>query len=57
MAFAEQAREGLSRLIAVFDDPRTPYAALPRPHLAPRYSDYEHLARVKEWAAGEEGGE
>jgi ATP-dependent helicase/nuclease subunit B len=54
---AEQARAGLSRLIAVFDDPRTPYAAVPRPHLAPRWGDYEHLARVKEWAAAEEGGE
>ena len=56
-ALAEQAREGLSKLIAVFDDPQTPYAALPRPYLVPRYNEYEHLARVKEWAAGEEGGE
>jgi ATP-dependent helicase/nuclease subunit B len=54
---AREAFDGLSRLIAVFDNPQTPYAALPRPHLAPRYSEFEHLARVKEWAAGEEGGE
>lgn len=56
-ALAEQAREGLSKLIAAFDEPQTAYAALPRPYLVPRYNEYEHLARVKEWAAGEEGGE
>jgi ATP-dependent helicase/nuclease subunit B len=54
---AGQARDGLTRLIAAFGNPQTPYAAVPRPHLAPRYGDYEHLARVKEWAAGEESGE
>lgn len=47
---ARQAADSLACLIAAFDDPATAYAALPRPHLAPRYSDYAHLARVKEWA-------
>ena len=51
-----EARAGLARLIATFDDPATPYEARPRPDRAPRFSDYEHLARIKEWAAGE-GGE
>ena len=50
------AREGLARLIARFDDPKTPYLPIPRPGLAPRFNDYEHLARVREWstAGGEE---
>lgn len=51
----EQAREGLSRLIALFDDPATPYRSQPRPGWAPRFSDYGHLARIAEWSAG--GGE
>jgi ATP-dependent helicase/nuclease subunit B len=49
------AREGLARLVAAFDDPRTAYEARPRPDQAPRFSDYEHLARVKEWAGDESG--
>jgi ATP-dependent helicase/nuclease subunit B len=52
---AERALEGLARLIALFDDAATPYAALPRPDRAPRYNDYLHLARVKEWSAGGPG--
>ena len=56
-ALARAAMDGLARLVAAFDDPATPYAARPRPDWAPRYSDYEHLARVKEWSAPSEGGE
>jgi len=48
---------GLARLIAAFDDRATPYRAVPRPEWAPRYSDYDHLARVKEWSAAREGEE
>ncbi len=52
---AKNAHEGLTRLIATFDDPNTPYEARPNPDMAPTYSDYLHLARVKEWiSAGEE---
>ena len=51
-ALASQALAGLKRLIAHFDDPRTPYRSLPQPERAPRYSDYTHLARVKEWLVG-----
>jgi ATP-dependent helicase/nuclease subunit B len=50
-----QARDGLLRLIAAFDDPATPYLAEPDPERASAYPDYAHLARVKEWA-GEDGG-
>jgi ATP-dependent helicase/nuclease subunit B len=56
-ALARAAMDGLKRLIAAFDDPATPYAARPRPDWAPRYSDYEHLARIKEWSSPGEGGE
>jgi ATP-dependent helicase/nuclease subunit B len=53
----DEAVAGLAALIAEFDDPRTPYRAMPRPERAPRYSDYLHLARVKEWSVVGEDGE
>jgi ATP-dependent helicase/nuclease subunit B len=40
---------GLERFIAGFDDPATPYRAIPSPERAPRYSDYAHLERAAEW--------
>ena len=55
-AAAATALAGLAALVAAFDDPATPYLARPRPHAAPRFSDYGHLARVAEWSAGD-GGE
>ena len=55
MAAAEAARDGLIRLIAEFDNPGTPYRARPRPAAAPKFSDYDHLSRVKEWSAGGPG--
>ena len=59
MVLAEDAHAGLLRLIATYDDPTTPYPARPRADMAPRYSDYAHLARVKEWSAGanDDGGD
>ena len=51
---ATEARKGLTDLIAKFDDPDTAYEARPNPTYAPTYSDYGQLARVKEWAAGED---
>ncbi|ARJ64853.1 double-strand break repair protein AddB [Magnetospirillum sp. ME-1] len=56
-ALAAEALEGLHALVAVFDDPATPYAARPHPEHAPKYSDYLHLARVREWASGGEDSE
>jgi ATP-dependent helicase/nuclease subunit B len=50
---AEHARvalAGLARLVATYDDQATPYESVPRPGVAPRFSDYAHLARVKEWS-------
>ena len=48
------ARDGLLGLIRAFDNPETGYAARPNPDMAPVYSDYLHLARVKEWAGDED---
>jgi ATP-dependent helicase/nuclease subunit B len=53
----ETARAGLARLIACFDDPETGYAAVPRPLQAPRFNDYAHLARLKEWSLGGGGSD
>jgi len=47
--YIEAAREGLLRLIARNNDPDFPYRSIPIPSRANRYSDYDHLARVKEW--------
>ena len=52
---AQAARVGLLALIAQFDDLATAYRSRPRPAIAPRFSDYDHLARVKEWTAGGPG--
>ncbi len=57
-ALADQALEGLIRLVAAFDFAATPYRARPQPAAAPAYSDYGHLARIAEWSSGgEEGGD
>lgn len=53
----ETTKEGLTRLIQIFDDPQTPYYAIPRLDNAPSYNDYAYLERVKEWAALGENGE
>ncbi|MFA6279467.1 MAG: double-strand break repair protein AddB [Bdellovibrionales bacterium] len=50
------AQEGLENLVRAFADPATPYEAVPRPHVAPRYDDYAHLARLAE-GRGEQGDE
>jgi ATP-dependent helicase/nuclease subunit B len=55
---AQAALEGVAGLIAAFDDPNTPYEARPYPAMAPKYSDYGHLARIAEWSTdAEEGGD
>jgi ATP-dependent helicase/nuclease subunit B len=53
-ALIAAAWQGLADLVARFDDAQTPYRAVPRPERAPRYSDYAHLARVKEWSVAED---
>ncbi len=55
---ARRALAGVQQLVTVFDRPETRYPARPRPSAAPRFSDYEHLARVREWSAvGHDGGD
>ena len=59
VARADQALAQLRRWVARFDEVKTPYVARPWPARVHRFSDYAHLARVKEWAAGgsgEDGG-
>ena len=56
-SLAQDARELMKGLIDAFDRPETAYEARPAPMFAPRYSAYEHLARVKEWAAADGEGE
>ena len=51
-ALVQNARNGLSVLLGAFGDPATPYRSRPRPDFGPRFSDYDHLARVREWSAG-----
>ncbi len=50
---AEAAWDGLSRLLVQFSDPAMPYLAEPRPPLAPRFSDYRHLARIDREGGGD----
>lgn len=50
----EDAIAGLQALVARFDLAETPYLARPRASVAPKFDDYEHLARVLEWSAGAE---
>lgn len=44
-----QTRDGLERLVTAFDSEVIPYRCKPSPAFAPRYSDYDHLARLGEW--------
>ncbi len=53
-ALAADAYDGLATLIDQFDDPATPYYAWPDAAFPPRFDDYALLARVPEWASGEE---
>ena len=54
---AEEALDGVTRLVEAFDDEATAYVARPHPKYAPRYSDYTHLARIREWSVQEGGDE
>ncbi|MGQ0527967.1 MAG: double-strand break repair protein AddB [Alphaproteobacteria bacterium] len=45
-----RAENGLKNLIAVFENSATPYINLPHADRLPRFNDYEHLARVREWS-------
>jgi len=49
--------EGLKQLAEQFRDEKTPYLARPMMQFKSRFGEYDHLSRVKEWSADEEGGE
>jgi ATP-dependent helicase/nuclease subunit B len=51
------AKDRLCDLIDAFDQPARAYLSRPHPGLAPRFSDYEQLARVAEWSAAGDGDE
>ena len=46
----EQTKDILQQMINLFDDENTPYLFNPNPNHLNAYSDYEHLARFKEWS-------
>ncbi|MFO1014103.1 MAG: double-strand break repair protein AddB, partial [Caulobacteraceae bacterium] len=58
-ALVADAYEGLLQLIARYDDPAWPYRSRTAPQFVHLYeSDYDHLARVREWSSGgDEDGE
>ena len=53
----DAAQAGLLALVEKFDDPATPYLSQPRAEAKPKFSDYEHLARVREWSIGGDDAE
>ncbi|MEX2296401.1 MAG: PD-(D/E)XK nuclease family protein, partial [Dongiaceae bacterium] len=55
LELALAAEQGLRRLVERFARRKTPYPSRPHPRFAPRFSAYDHLARVAEWSAT--GGE
>lgn len=50
----EEAYNGLRQLIIIFNNESTPYESCPVPEKAPKYNDYTHLSRSKEWLNGED---
>ncbi len=57
-AAANKALEGLSTLIARYDDPAEPYRSRVAPQFVKEHpGDYAHLARVFEWSTSGDDGE
>jgi ATP-dependent helicase/nuclease subunit B len=52
-SLAADALQGLKKRVADFDDEATPYLSRPVPQFLKHFGDYDHLARVKEWMAGD----
>jgi ATP-dependent helicase/nuclease subunit B len=51
-ALANEARDGLQRLIGEFDQEATAYRAVRRARFDYKYDGFAHLARVAEWSSG-----
>ncbi len=49
----QDAADGLRKLIEAFAQPASRYLSLPDADAAPRFSDYGHLARIREWSVAE----
>jgi len=47
----QSTHDNLVALVNCFCDENTPYLSVPRAAHIPRFNDYEHLARIKEWSA------
>jgi ATP-dependent helicase/nuclease subunit B len=47
----------VSRMVAHFGNPATPYEALPWPEFVPHFNDYAHLERAAEWSSSGGGDE
>lgn len=56
-ALIEKSLENLCRLVEAYESEQAEYIALPRPNFAPRFNDYEHLERVREWSVAAEAAE
>jgi ATP-dependent helicase/nuclease subunit B len=52
---ATESRKLLEALIGKFADATTPYLSIPRPKWRGRFGEFDHLARIREWSANEEG--
>jgi ATP-dependent helicase/nuclease subunit B len=52
---AAASRELVEALIRKFANATTPYLSIPRPKWRGRFGEYDHLARIREWSANEEG--
>jgi ATP-dependent helicase/nuclease subunit B len=50
-ALIQRVLSRVRALVERFDDPSTPYLAVPSPRWAPRFSDYRHLERLAETEA------
>ena len=53
----EKTQNHILEIIDLFAQPQTGYLSRPNPKHILEYSDYEHLARVKEWSVIAEGDE
>ncbi|MBQ9234954.1 MAG: PD-(D/E)XK nuclease family protein [Alphaproteobacteria bacterium] len=51
----QKTRDQILTIINLFSFPETGYLSRPNPKHLPEYSDYEHLARVKEWSVSSQG--
>jgi len=51
-----EAKDGVTNLVKTFNDPKTPYLATPKPEWAPRYRNYDHLSRAREWSTVKQSG-